>query len=242
MYKILIVEDEKLLRDGLKRIIDYDRFQISLCGEATNGRDALKLIKDEEPNLVLLDLNIPLVSGLEVLRRTKNKYDYEAIIITGYADFDYAQQAISYGVSDYLLKPIEQEALNTALSKAIKKINPIYEVLDKHYSKYTIRTLYYINKHLSEELLLDKIAHFLNITPDHLNRVFKKDTNMTIHKAIMIARIKKACELLRYEGSKVYEVALQVGYKEYKYFHKVFKKFTGYSPSDYQANKREESQ
>lgn len=237
MYKILIVEDEKLLREGLIRMLDYQQFQLVLCGEASNGKEAIRLIKEEEPNLVLLDLNIPLVDGLEVLRRTKNKYLYEAIIITGYAEFDYAQQAITYGVSDYLLKPINQDDLNLAIARAINKINPTIEEVNENYSKYTIRTLNYINKNISDDLLLDDIASYLGITSDHLNRVFKKDTNMTIHNAIVHARITKACELLRNEGSKIYEVAMQVGYKDYKYFHQVFKKITGQSPREYMFKK-----
>jgi Response regulator containing CheY-like receiver domain and AraC-type DNA-binding domain len=239
MYKLVIIEDENLLREGLIQMIDFEHFQCVLAGEASNGKEGIELILREKPDIVLLDLYIPLINGFEVLKRTKKLVDYEIIIITGHAEFEYAQKAISLGVSDYLLKPIEKRSLNEALLKAIAKRAPLSEnSQDQEYSFYTMRVLDHISNHLDKNLSINEISKDLNISGDHLNRIFKQDTGETIHRVIIQKRIEEACILLRKENSKVYEVAHQVGFNDYKYFYQVFRKIMQQSPKAYQAEKQ----
>lgn len=237
MYKLLIIEDEKLLREGLIEMIDFNRFQCVLSGEAYNGTEGIRLIQQLQPDIVLLDLYMPLVNGIDVLKATKNRFDYQAIIITGHAEFEYAQKAVSLGVSDYLLKPIEQEELNQALEKVIKKLEPLKKKqVNAQYSNYTNQALEFIEQNLAKDLSLGEISKHLQISADYLNRVFKQDTGMTIHTAVQKQRIEQACLLLEDSNSRVYEVAHQVGYKDYKYFHQVFKQMMKVSPKKYQQS------
>ena len=239
MVKLVIIEDENLLREGLIQMIDFEHFQCILSGEASNGKEGVELILREQPDIVLLDLYIPLVNGFEVLKRTRALVDFETIIITGHAEFEYAQEAISLGVSDYLLKPVEQESLNEALRKAIAKRVPLSGITEnEEYSFYTVKALEYIISNLEKNLSLNEISAILNISGDHLNRVFKQDTGETVHRMIIKKRIEKACFLLRKENSKVYEVAHQVGFNDYKYFYQVFKQVMQQSPKAYQAEKQ----
>lgn len=122
MYQVLIVDDESLIRDGLKCIMDWEAAGFSICGEAANGEDALRLILSVRPDLVLMDIRMPKMHGLEVVK-TAREHDYKGkfIILSGYSDFKYAQEAIRYGVDFYLTKPIDEDELSDSLQN-IKQV------------------------------------------------------------------------------------------------------------------------
>lgn len=118
MYKVLIVDDEALIRDGLKCIMDWQEMGFDVCGEAGNGEDALSMILKLSPHLVLMDIRMPKLHGLEVVRLAREQgFEGKFIIISGYSDFKYAQEAIRYGVESYLTKPIDEDELSEAVSK-----------------------------------------------------------------------------------------------------------------------------
>lgn len=118
MYKVLIVDDESLIRDGLKYIMDWEAAGFSVCGEASNGEEALHLIFSLHPDLVLMDIRMPKMQGLEVVKAARQQ-DFKGrfIITSGYSDFKYAQEAMRYGVEFYLTKPIEEEELSASVHK-----------------------------------------------------------------------------------------------------------------------------
>lgn len=118
MYKVLIVDDESLIRDGLKCIMDWEAMGFCVCGEASNGEEALRLILSLQPDLVLMDIRMPKMQGLEVVKAVRQQ-DFKGrfIITSGYSDFKYAQEAMRYGVEFYLTKPIEEEELSTSVHK-----------------------------------------------------------------------------------------------------------------------------
>lgn len=118
MYKVLIVDDESLIRDGLKCIMDWEAMGFCVCGEASNGEEALRLILSQQPDLVLMDIRMPKMQGLEVVKAVRQQ-DFKGrfIITSGYSDFKYAQEAMRYGVEFYLTKPIEEEELSTSVHK-----------------------------------------------------------------------------------------------------------------------------
>ena len=118
MYQVLIVDDEAPIRDGLKCIMDWESLGFSICGEASNGEEALRLILNLKPDLVLMDIHMPKMLGLTVVKKAREQ-DYKGrfIILSGYSDFNYAQEAIRYGVEGYLTKPIDEETLLEVVSK-----------------------------------------------------------------------------------------------------------------------------
>lgn len=236
MIKLLIIEDEKLLREGLLQMIDFNHYQCELCGEARNGKEGLELIQIHRPDLVLIDLHIPLINGMDVLRKTIQQYQYEAIIISGYTEFHHAKEAITLQVAEYLVKPVSQKELNQALDKVVQRINA--KPKNKKVSSYTEEVIEIIHRCLDQNITVSFLADQIGISCDHLNRLFKKDTSMTIHQYVIQARIKKACMLLEDQSSRVYEVANQVGFKEYKYFHHVFRQIMKQSPKDYQKQQK----
>lgn len=132
LIRVLIADDESIVREGLKYIVDWAVLGFSICGEASNGEDALEKIKDLRPDLVLLDIRMPRLSGTELIEKARdNGYTGEFIILSGYSEFKYAQTAIRYGVSFYLTKPIDEEELEKALRSIREKIR---QQADKEHS------------------------------------------------------------------------------------------------------------
>ena len=88
MYRVLLVEDEEIIRKGIKNSIPWEEFGCSVIGEAGNGEEGVKLIEELRPDIVITDINMPLMDGLTMLSRTKFRYDYAAVILTGYSEFE----------------------------------------------------------------------------------------------------------------------------------------------------------
>ncbi|RIX50749.1 DNA-binding response regulator [Paenibacillus nanensis] len=119
MHKVLLVDDEVFVRKGLCNLIEWEELGFVVAGEAENGEDALKQIIDMQPDLVITDIRMPLMDGLELIRRAVEipGLDPSFILISGYNDFAYAKQAIQFGVLDYILKPIDDAELRSTLQK-----------------------------------------------------------------------------------------------------------------------------
>jgi len=118
LYKLYIADDEEAIRNGIKCIIDWEALGYTICGEAENGTDAVKDILSLSPELTLLDIRMPKLSGLEVIKEvTKAGYSGHFIILSGYSDFSYAKEAMKYGVKHYLTKPIDEDELADAVKE-----------------------------------------------------------------------------------------------------------------------------
>ena len=116
MLKVLIADDEEVVLKGLKHIIDWEALGFTICGEAENGNDTLQKMKLLKPDLVLLDIRMPHLTGLEIIEMSKSfSYHSEFIILSGYSDFSYAQAAVKLGVNNYLLKPVDEDELKKAV-------------------------------------------------------------------------------------------------------------------------------
>ena len=112
METVLIADDEKNIREGIKCIIDWEALGFTVCGEAANGEEALKQINEMHPGLVLLDIKMPKLSGLEVVENAREQgYNGKFIILSGFSDFKFAQTAIRLGVDNYITKPIDEDEL-----------------------------------------------------------------------------------------------------------------------------------
>lgn len=118
MYRILIADDEAIIREGIKYLLDYGSLGYTICAEASNGDDTLSKIMHEQPDVVLLDIRMPGMTGLEVIRKAReNGFSGKVVIVSSYTDFKYAQEAIRYGVQDYLTKPIDEDELRDILMR-----------------------------------------------------------------------------------------------------------------------------
>lgn len=152
MYKLLIIDDEYLVRLGLKETISWDTYNIEIVGEAKNGQEGLEKIEALSPDIVILDIKMPVMDGLEVVKALQNvEKNFNIIILSGYRDFEYAKGTLEQGVFSYLLKPIENEKLIQKVFEAIEDlekkrknrrfIKNIRDDLPKIYSKFILDVL-----------------------------------------------------------------------------------------------------
>ena len=246
MLKVLIVEDEEMIRKGIVLTVDWAALDCVVVGEAANGVQGLEAARRLEPSLIITDLKMPQMDGIEMLTalRAEGCTAY-VIILTAYDNFAYAQSALRLGAVDYLLKPFHDGDLENAVTRIQQRRQPAAEATpigaarkgDK--SKYVLEAMDYISKHYNEpDISVGTVAQSLNISEGYLSHTFKKETDYTLLNYLTRYRIHKAMELLKDCRVKVYEVAEQVGYRDIAYFSATFKKYAGISPSEYQLSSR----
>ena len=221
MKKVLLVEDENLIRRGLKFQMDWTAVNCVVAGEAASGQEGLEQIQNLQPDIVITDIRMPDMDGLEMLAAGQAECPFDAIIISGYSEFEYAQQAIHLGVSEYLLKPVDLNELRSCLQKLVSRRQeglansessiPSITSFDPANlnNRYAATMLQYIQQHYAEHISLTDLSQELNISCTHL----------------------KAVELQKQRNYKLYEIAELVGFSDYKYFNKVYKRYVGYAPN-----------
>ena len=244
MNKIIIVEDEEIIRNGLAVSFDWMEYGCSIVGLAKDGKEGLDMILELEPDIVISDI------------RMQGK-EFFSIILTSYAEFEYAKSAIEFGASGYLLKPVDEDELIDLLKSINDKINKknrqkrIEEsIKDKiieneedwkiflkagESSDSIIRSVYEIiqNKY-SEKLGINDVAEALKVSNSYISRKLKAKLNTSFVDLLSQYRIKKAISYLKKSDLMIYEISCKVGFSDYKYFCTVFKKYTSLSPSEYQ--------
>ena len=246
MLKVLIVEDEEMIRKGIVLTVDWAALDCVVVGEAANGAQGLEAARRLEPSLIITDLKMPQMDGIEMLTALRKEgCTAYVIILTAYDNFAYAQSALRLGAVDYLLKPFHDGDLENAITRVQQRQQPAADAApigtprkgDK--SKYVLEAMDYISKHYNEpDISVGTVAQSLNISEGYLSHTFKKETDYTLLNYLTRYRIHKAMELLKDCRVKVYEVAEQVGYRDIAYFSATFKKYAGISPSEYQLSSR----
>lgn len=245
MYKVVIVEDEAIIRQGLINSIPWSDYDCKVVGEAKNGREGLELIAKVKPDIIVLDINMPVMSGLEMIENLPHQI-YSYIVVSGYSEFEYAKKAIRLNVSDYLLKPLDHDKFEKALFQAIEDLEMRrfflskedesvhdFKVLeDKEYvdSVSLMIVLKYIREHYGEKVSMDDLMAVSNKSATSINTRFQKHFNMTFNEYLTRYRIQKSIYKIQELKYHMYEIAEQVGFNDYKYFTQVFKKMVGVSP------------
>jgi len=223
MHKVLIVEDEDIMRKGLIFMADWQSVGCTVVGEAVNGLDGLDKIQRHRPDIVIVDINMPVMDGLEMLEKSIDEYGYDAIIVSGYGEFEYARRGISLGVTEYLLKPINYSKLYEAIRKiqakrstdtniknAMRQIDAEKKKLGilefekaKTGNHYVDLMLDAINEKYAERLSLNDISELCGMSSTYLNVKFKNETGYTFNDYLNRYRIQKAVDLLRKNQYKV---------------------------------------
>ena len=249
MIKVLIVDDEKYVRMGIKGDTDWSLIGCEVVGEASNGEEALEVAEATRPDLVISDIRMPKMDGIKLAEKLLDKYpDTKIIFLTAYSEFEYARQAVRLGVSDYLLKPFQDGELEGAIQRLLH-LHPNAPAEDKELekeliclkskdaieNKYVQLAVEYIEKHYSEsDFSVGKLAESLSVSEGHISRLFKSETDTSINNYLTKYRIRKSMDYLKDINVKIYEVTDKVGYQDIAYFSNTFKKLVGKSPSDYQ--------
>lgn len=351
MLTVMIADDELFVREGLKTLIQWEKLGFCLIGDFDNGQSVIEAIEEKAPDVVILDIQMPRKTGLEVAAWIYEHHpQIYVILLTAYSQFQYAKEAIAYQVKDYIVKndlleelplrleqlsqeiksqkareigkglSLEEDSFYDVFNALVKKDIPLFESsledlrsrvdrLDESSRKSILLLLYsqmkdylqihslskdkvfllkeeeietlflseadqlplmtwiyqslermmkktieveqgeeqiiwkikeYIDSHYMDKLSLEFLADYIHVNKFYLSRLFKEKTKENLFDYINAFRIKKAKYYIEHTHHKIYEIASMVGLEDTAYFSRVFKKYSGLSPSEYGKRVRKE--
>lgn len=236
-WKVLIADDEEIIALGLQRLYNWKENGFEIVGIAYDGEEALELAAQKKPDIVLMDINMPKISGLDAIEKMRLLLpDTSFIIISGYNQFEFAQRSIRLNVFDYLLKPVSVDELGAALFHAVERLKQSRaeqknETGESEQIIYRIKT--YIDEHLDQNLQLSAIAKIFHMNAGYLSLYFKRKTGINYHDYVMKRKVERARQLFETTDKTISEVARELGFGNYRSFSKIFKQHAGVLPSHY---------
>jgi YesN/AraC family two-component response regulator len=243
IYNIVIVDDEKWALLYLKSLFNRTDLGFTVTAGCLNPREALSLLEKERPDVLITDIRMPDISGLELIEYARlMDIPCEVVIISGFTEFPYAQQAISLGVIEYIVKPVTAKNASEVLQKVRKRIEekrkprrmPEEDMPESNDVFYSL--LQYIEKHFDQRLYLRDLSKKFGLTPNYCCNLFSKVKSMTFSQYVTNLRMNKASMLLKYPDLSINKIALMVGFDDYTYFEKVFKRVFQHTPTEFRLN------
>ena len=237
--QVLLVDDEIIIREGFKKLFDWEAHGCEVTGEAADGVEALAQIDSIHPDVVIMDINIPVINGLKVIQTCRIKYpDMNFIIVSGYDDFEFCREALRFKITDYILKPVNYEEFgkvidNLKISMFSKRTGE--EDINSEDST-IIRIVKYIQEHLEEEISLNILAEKFYLSSQYISQLFKNEIGVNFLAYLTNIRMENAKKLLISTSISIGEVSEKCGYSDYRVFTKLFKKQEGITPSQYRQN------
>lgn len=255
MYKVVIIDDEPIIVEGLSRVIQWEEYGCRLVGTAYDGMEGVNVIREQEPDIIFSDIAMPGMDGLKMIAAIKvEQPDAMIAILTGYRDFDYAQTAIRLGVSRFLLKPSNLSELEEAVQFMVSELNkkPPKRVTDEKKNQSAAEendaegtagsfivknALEYMESHYAEKVTLSELADKMYVSQWHLSKLLNKHTKKSFSELLNEIRVKEAKQLLKDPSLRVGDVAEMVGFLDIAHFSRVFKKYTEMSANEYRNKK-----
>ncbi len=239
--KLLIVDDEEKSRNTIHKYICTHTNKLNEIFLASNGQEAIDLILRYRPHIMLLDIHMPLKDGLTVMKEAiAAGICPKTIIMSGYDEFQYVQQALRYGAVDYLLKPCRAseilERIEALLHAEIitSKESAVSQPKDPQTGNPVVSAaVEYLREHYPDDITLSSVADYVGVSPSYLSTLFTRTLGIGFVDYLNSLRIERACDYFYDSRIKTYEVAFKVGFKDEKYFSNVFKRLKGESPSEY---------
>lgn len=236
MYKVVIVDDEPIIVEGLSRLLPWEKYGCEVVGTAYNGNEGLEMIRKEKPDVLFSDIAMPGMDGLTMIAALKSEFpEMQISILTGYRDFDFCQRALRLGVVRFLLKPSNMEELEEALRTMTERCGRQEETAQtENASGFIVRNaLAYMEEHYQEKLTLNKVADQIYVSQWHLSKLLNKQEGKNFSEILNQIRINKAKELLKDPALRIADIAEMVGFVEVAHFSRVFKKVAGVSANEY---------
>ena len=252
--KILIIDDEPFIRKSLAALITRLNTKYTIVGEARNGTEAIELLSRIRPDVVFTDIRMPGMSGIELAEHIAANYsNIQTVILSGYAEFEYARAAIDSGVVSYLLKPTKINELKSALEKISSALSaknlPSTEeetneiLIPKVECRAIVQEIInLVEEHYAENISLSEIAGMVHLNPKYMSTLFRKETGERFNVYLTRIRLQQAKKLLiAFPYLHIYEVAQKVGYENTKHFISVFRQWFSVTPRQYREQNAEEN-
>lgn len=235
MYKLLVADDEEKLLVGLCSYYPWKDLGFEIVAKVRNGKEALSYVEAYPVDVILSDISMSEMTGIELAEVVQKQYpDIIIVFLSGYADFRYAQKAMSYGVREYILKPVKTDEIKRVFT-AIKETLDFKRQAEKEPAGYYVNVIdrinHYISVHLSDASL-ERAAELVNLNANYVSTLYKQRTGRTFSEMLLRLRMEEAEKLLSKPELKIYQIADTLGYENAKNFSRAFRSYFGYSPRD----------
>ncbi len=248
MYRVILVDDERLIIRGLSTVVPWAELGCEVAGTAHDGSDGLALIRKVRPDVVLTDIRMPNMDGLTMLAAIRSEFpEIQMSVLTAYRDFEYARKAITLGVCRYLLKPSDLEELKDAVRQMVSRLDAMPRLREEDPEDESVReagnhlvkaALTYMKEHCTEQhLSLSEVADHVYVSQWHLSKLLNRETDQSFFDLLGSMRIARAKELLKDPAKRIHEIADETGFSDVAHFSRSFKKFTGSTPGEYRNQK-----
>ncbi|CAN7619446.1 response regulator [Paenibacillus sp. LjRoot153] len=261
MIKVMVVDDDHLVRKGFISMMPWRKHKLEVVGEAGNGKKALEFLENNQVDLLITDLAMPVMSGIDLMRSVKEKYkDISMVVLTFHQDFELIQEALRLGALDYITKvELEHEHMDEVLRRIVNKMEEQkMRSRDTHVQHLHVTTLTeedegpyspevkasvwkavdIIHSEFQHDLLLPDIAKRVNMSRSYFSRCFRDVAGKTFNDFIREVRVNHAKAMLTQTNKSIGWIATQAGYPNEKYFSKVFRELTGILPGEFRKNQQ----
>lgn len=226
MKRILLADDESAPSEIIKYFIKANGLPLEVVGETHDGEETVQAILKKHPDIVFLDIEMPLLNGLQVMEKVRKSYqgDVDFIIVTAFDSFSYAQQALKMQAKDFLLKPVMYPQFCETMERVVGyrySDHPAFNDL-----------LEYMNSHYMEEITLEECSRIMLMSESNVARFFKKYMDTTFTAYLNDVRMREARKLMS-GGMAIKEAANATGYNNLNYFYRIFKKKYHITPKEF---------
>ena len=244
MYRVVLIDDERMIVEGLRKVIPWQDYGCEVVGTAEDAVSGAALIREVRPHIVFTDIRMPGRDGLAMLAGLRSEFpDMQVSVLTGYRDFSYAQEAIRLGVTRFLLKPSKLDEIREALSAMTDRLRALpvsgtEESTDCQQAGHYLvrRALSYMQQHYAEKLTLSEVADACYVSQWHLSKLLNRYAGKSFNDILNTLRIDEAKRLLADPSLKIGDIGEMVGYADPAHFAKVFKKLTDMSANEYRSH------
>lgn len=249
MYRVLLIDDENIILEGLRRVVKWEDYHCEVVGTARDAEEGAEAIRRLKPHILFTDIKMPNQDGLTMVAGVRSEFpDMQVTVLTGYRDFAYAQEAIRLGVTRFLLKPSKMDEIHEALEAMIQHLGEVETAekreepeSDEHPSAGSFivsQALSYMEKNFRQKLTLQGVAECCYVSQWHLSKLLNRHTGKSFYDILNTLRINAAKVLLEDPSLKIGDIGEMVGYVDNGHFARTFKKLEGVSANEYRNHLR----
>lgn len=253
MYKVVLIDDEIWGIRSINSSFNWSENGFEVVGEYTDAEEAIEEVYKLMPDVICTDIKMAGLSGLELIKRINGKMNVKFVVISAYKNFEYAKEAIDYGVVAYCVKPVSANEADDILKRLRETLDRErgYINIDEKFLKYDIKNrdiknekflelLNYIFNNYNRKLSLEMLAKHFELNDSYCSKLFNRYFNCGFAQFVNVIRVKNAADLLETTEMSINDVCFECGFNDYSYFNKVFNQQMGMSPKRYRNSRKKD--